>query len=42
KMVFLKRNMQTMDYINVFPPDLDAENNDFVKNVYECDEVISE
>uniref|UniRef100_U9SKF5 Uncharacterized protein n=1 Tax=Rhizophagus irregularis (strain DAOM 181602 / DAOM 197198 / MUCL 43194) TaxID=747089 RepID=U9SKF5_RHIID len=30
-MVFLKRNMQTMDYINVFPSDLDAENNDFVE-----------
>ncbi|CAB5363285.1 unnamed protein product [Rhizophagus irregularis] len=42
KMVFLKRNMQTMDYINVFPPDLDVENNDFVEDVYECDEVISE
>src|SRR3990170_5528087 len=32
KMVFLKRNMQTMDHINVFPLDLDVENNDFVEN----------
>ncbi|CAB5356836.1 unnamed protein product [Rhizophagus irregularis] len=32
KMVFLKRNMQTMDHINVFPPDLEVENNDFVED----------
>jgi hypothetical protein len=32
-MVFLKRNMQTMDHINVFPPDLlDVKNNDFADN----------
>jgi hypothetical protein len=41
-MVFLKRNMQTMDHINVFPPDLDVENNDFIEDEYECDEMISE
>ncbi|CAB4404793.1 unnamed protein product [Rhizophagus irregularis] len=40
KMVFLKRNMQTMDYINVFPPDLDVENNDFVENEDLLEEVI--
>ncbi|CAB5344460.1 unnamed protein product [Rhizophagus irregularis] len=32
KIVFLKRNMQTMDHINVFPPDLEVENNDFVED----------
>ncbi|EXX65067.1 hypothetical protein RirG_136830 [Rhizophagus irregularis DAOM 197198w] len=32
KMVFLKRNMQTIDHINVFPPDLEVENNDFVED----------
>ncbi|GBC53161.2 zinc finger BED domain-containing protein 1-like [Rhizophagus irregularis DAOM 181602=DAOM 197198] len=32
KMVFLKCNMQTMDHINVFLPDLEAENNDFVED----------
>ena len=32
KMIFLKRNMQTMDHINVFPPDLDVENNDLVED----------
>ncbi|CAB5349091.1 unnamed protein product [Rhizophagus irregularis] len=32
KMVFLKCNMQTMDHINVFPPDLEVENNDFVED----------
>ena len=30
KMVFLKRNMQTMDHINVFPSDLNVEKNDFI------------
>jgi len=30
KMIFLKRNMQTMDNANVFPLDLDVESNDFV------------
>ncbi|GET00689.1 hypothetical protein RCL_jg29025.t1 [Rhizophagus clarus] len=30
-MVFLKRNMKTMDHINIFPPDLDVENNDYVE-----------
>ena len=25
RMVFLKRNMQTMDHINVFPSDLDDD-----------------
>ena len=38
KMVFLKRNMQTMDNINVFPSDLDVEGNDFVENDYELEE----
>jgi hypothetical protein len=40
KMVFLKRNMQTMDHINVFPPDLDVENNDFVEDEDVLEEVI--
>lgn len=31
KMIFLKRNMQTMDHINVFPLDLDVEKNDFIE-----------
>ena len=37
-MLFLKRNMQTMDNINVFPSDLDVEGNDFVENDYELEE----
>jgi hypothetical protein len=28
KMLFLKRNMQTMDHINIFPLDLDLENDE--------------
>ena len=32
KMVFLKRNMQTMDYINVFPLDLDVKTSDFTED----------
>ena len=32
KMLFLKCNMQTMDHINVFPPDLDVKNNDLADN----------
>ena len=40
KMVFLKRNMQTMDHINVFPPDLDVENNDFVEDEDVIEEII--
>jgi len=32
KMIFLKRNMQTMDHINVFSSDLDVGNNVFVEN----------
>jgi hypothetical protein len=35
KMIFLKRNMLTMDHINVFPSDLNAEKNDFIEN--ECE-----
>ena len=42
KMLFLKRNMQTMDHINIFPPDLDVENSDFVEDEYELDELINE
>ena len=30
KMIFLKRNMQTIDNANVFSSDLDVESNDFV------------
>lgn len=42
KMVFLKRNMQTMDNINVFPPELDVEDNDsFVENDYEFEELVN-
>ena len=37
KMVFLKRNIQTMDHFNVFPSDLDVENNDFVVSDYELE-----
>jgi hypothetical protein len=33
KMIFLKRNMQTMDHINVFPPDLDVEKSDFTEDI---------
>ena len=32
KMLFLKRNMQTMDYINVFPLDLDVKTSDFTED----------
>lgn len=32
KMVFLKRNMQTMDYFNVFPLDLNEEKGDFIES----------
>jgi len=42
KMVFLKRNMNTMDHINVFPQDLDIENNDFVEDEDELEELIDE
>jgi hAT family C-terminal dimerisation region len=42
KMVFLKRNMSTMDHINVFPQDLDVENNDFVQDEDEFEELIDE
>jgi hAT family C-terminal dimerisation region len=31
KIVFLKRNMQTMEYINVFPPDMNVVNDDFIE-----------
>ena len=31
KMVFLKRNMQTMDHINVFPPDLTVKVSDLTE-----------
>jgi len=39
-MLFLKRNMQTMDYINIFPLDLNEETSDFVENFseYELEE----
>lgn len=32
RMIFLKRNMQTMDHINVFPSDLNIEHNNFMEN----------
>ena len=32
QMVFLKRNMQTMNHINVFPSDLDIEKSDFIED----------
>ena len=38
KMVFLKRNMQTMDYINVFPSDLNVEKDDFIEDEESTDE----
>ena len=40
KMLFLKRNMQTMDHINIFPFDLNKEISDFVENFseYELEE----
>ena len=41
-MVFLKRNMQTMDHVNVFPPDLDIENNDFVEDEDALEEIIND
>ena len=31
-MVFLKRNMQTMNHINVFPSDLDEEKSNFIED----------
>jgi len=40
-MVFLKCNMQTIDYINVFPSDLNIEENEFVEDIlseYEWEE----
>ena len=42
KMVFLKRNMQTMDYINVFPSDLNVKEDDFIENEYELEELTDE
>lgn len=42
KMVFLKRNMQTMDHINVFPSDLDIENDDFVEDEDVFEEIIND
>src|SRR5581483_3620172 len=42
KMVFLKRNMQTMDHFNVFPSDLDVENNEFMESNYEFEGSINE
>jgi hypothetical protein len=41
KMVFLKHNMQTMNHIDVFPPDLDVEKSDFIEEFlpeYELEE----
>jgi hAT family C-terminal dimerisation region len=35
KMIFLKRNMQTMDHINVFPPDLTVKESDLIED--ECE-----
>jgi hypothetical protein len=32
KMVFLKRNMKTMDHFNVFPSDLDVESGEFMES----------
>ena len=32
QMVFLKRNMQTMNHINVFPSDLDEEKSNFIED----------
>ena len=40
-MVFLRRNMKTMDHISIFPPDLNVENNDFVDE-YELEELFDE
>lgn len=37
KMIFLKRNMQTMDHINVFPPDLDVEKSNSEEYLSECE-----
>ncbi|GES93414.1 zinc finger BED domain-containing protein 1-like [Rhizophagus clarus] len=42
KMVFLKRNMKTMDHINIFPPDLDVENNDYVEDEHGLEELLDE
>ncbi|GBB90633.1 hypothetical protein RclHR1_17650003 [Rhizophagus clarus] len=42
KMVFLKHNMKTMDHINIFPPDLDVENNDYVEDEHELEELLDE
>jgi len=33
KIVFLKYNMQTMDYINVFLSDLNIKENEFVEDI---------
>ena len=38
KMVFLKRNMQTMDHINVFPPDLTVKVSDLTEDESELKE----
>jgi hypothetical protein len=37
KMIFLKRNMQTMDHINVFPPNLDVEKSNSEEYLSECE-----
>ncbi|GET52921.1 zinc finger BED domain-containing protein 1-like [Rhizophagus irregularis DAOM 181602=DAOM 197198] len=37
KMIFLKRNMQTMDHINVFPSDLDVEKSNSEEYLSECE-----
>ncbi|GES83202.1 zinc finger BED domain-containing protein 1-like [Rhizophagus clarus] len=42
KIVFLKCNMKTMDHINIFPPDLDVENNDYVEDEHELEELLDE
>ncbi|GES88440.1 zinc finger BED domain-containing protein 1-like [Rhizophagus clarus] len=42
KMVFLKRNMKTIDHINIFPPNLNVENNDYVEDEHELEELLDE
>ena len=37
RILFLKRNMQTMDHINVFPLDLNVEISDFTEDFFEYD-----
>src|SRR6266508_1817300 len=37
RMLFLKRNMQTMNHINVFPLDLNVEISDFTEDFFEYD-----